>query len=96
MALIVDNCPVHTYIIQLKAIKLIFLPPNTNSILQPCDQGIIRNLKYYSTFLLRNYLVTLEVRESFKVNILDALQILSTAWNSISAKTIEHLKYYFY
>ena len=34
--------------------------------------------------------MVLEVRESFKVSILDALQILSTSWNSVSAKTIEN------
>ena len=91
MALIVNNCPAHTNIIQLKTIKLIILPPNTTSILQPCDQSIIQNLKYYyRTFLLRKYLVALKVRKSFKVNILDALQILSTAWNSVNAKIIEN------
>ena len=42
---VIDNCPVHPQIDNLKAIKLYFLPPNTNSKTQPMDQGVIRSLK---------------------------------------------------
>ena len=45
IALIVDNCPAHPKVEGLKAIDLIFLPPNTTSKTQPMDQGIIRSLK---------------------------------------------------
>ena len=37
VAMIVDNCPAHSDVQGLKAIKLIFLPPNATSKLQPCD-----------------------------------------------------------
>ena len=47
VALIIDNCPVHSMIDKLKSIELIFLPPNTKSKLQPMDQGVIRSLKAY-------------------------------------------------
>lgn len=42
VAMIVDNCPAHPAISGLKAIDLIFLPPNTTSCTQPMDQGVIR------------------------------------------------------
>lgn len=45
VALIVDNCPAHPHVDALQAIELVFLPPNTTSEIQPCDQGIIYALK---------------------------------------------------
>ena len=45
IALIVDNCPAHPDINDLKAIELVFLPPNTTSHTQPMDQGVIWSLK---------------------------------------------------
>ena len=41
---VIDNCPAHPHIENLKAIKLFFLPPNTTYITQPMDQGVIRSL----------------------------------------------------
>lgn len=43
--LLVDNCPAHPNVTDLNSITLAFLPPNTTSVLQPMDQGIIRALK---------------------------------------------------
>ena len=45
IALIVDNCPAHPTVTGLEWIELIFLPPNTTSVTQPMDQGVIRALK---------------------------------------------------
>ena len=47
VALIIDKCPAHPTINNLKSIKLIFLPPNTTFKLQSLDQGVIRSLKAY-------------------------------------------------
>ena len=41
IALIIDNCPAHPTIADLSNVKLIFLPPNTTSVSQPMDQGVI-------------------------------------------------------
>ena len=43
--LIADNCPAHRIIEGLKAVELVFLPPNTTLKTQPMDQGVIRSLK---------------------------------------------------
>ena len=41
IALIVDNCPAHPIVDSLKAIELIFLPPNTTSKTQHMDQVLL-------------------------------------------------------
>ena len=43
--LLVDNCTAHPHVSTLKNIQLEFLPPNATSLIQPMDQGIIKNLK---------------------------------------------------
>ena len=40
VALIIDNCPAHPNVDNLKTIDLVFLPPNTTSKTQPVDNGI--------------------------------------------------------
>ena len=55
--LLADNCSAHPQSAadRLSNIRLTFLPPNTTSIIQPCDQGIIRNLKtYYRAQIVRS------------------------------------------
>ena len=61
VAMVVDNCPAHPNIqATLKTVKLVFLPPNTTSKLQPCDQGIIQNLKvHYRKYLLLKLIVAI-------------------------------------
>ncbi|KAL4091075.1 hypothetical protein QTP88_025816 [Uroleucon formosanum] len=46
--LLIDNCAAHPKNVQLKNITLEFLPPNTTSLIQPLDMGIIKNLKFVS------------------------------------------------
>ncbi|WP_227549602.1 hypothetical protein, partial [Acinetobacter baumannii] len=54
IALIIDNCPAHPEVTGLKAVELVFLPPNTTSKTQPMDQGVIRALKaYYRSNLVK-------------------------------------------
>ena len=45
IALITDKCPAHPSISNLTNVQIVFLPPNTMSILQLMDQGVIRSLK---------------------------------------------------
>ena len=45
IALIIDTWPAHPSILNLTNVQIAFLPPNTTSILQPMEQGIIANLK---------------------------------------------------
>jgi hypothetical protein len=43
--LLADSCMTHTNNSLLSNIKVIFLPANTTSLIQPCDQRIIRAFK---------------------------------------------------
>ena len=45
IALLVDNCPARPSVSDLTNVELVFLPPNTTSVSQPMDQGVIRSLK---------------------------------------------------
>jgi hypothetical protein len=48
----IDNCTAHNLTSTLNAIQMQFLSPNTTSVLQPLNQGIINNFKIF----YRNYL----------------------------------------
>ncbi|CAL4065114.1 unnamed protein product [Meganyctiphanes norvegica] len=45
--LLVDNCAAHPEVVGTldPRVIMMFLPPNTTSLIQPMDQGVIRNLK---------------------------------------------------
>ncbi|XP_055383517.1 tigger transposable element-derived protein 1-like [Condylostylus longicornis] len=45
--LIVDNASSHTKELDHPNVKIVFLPPNCTSLIQPLDQGIISTLKAY-------------------------------------------------
>lgn len=45
--LVINNAPGHPTNLSHPAVRVVFLPPNTTSILQPLDQGIIRTFKSY-------------------------------------------------
>ena len=56
----VDNCSAHPPI-AISNVKLVFLPPNTTSKLQPCDAGIIAAVKaQYRKRLLRHLLANMD------------------------------------
>jgi hypothetical protein len=98
IVLLVDNCTAHVVKVNLKHIKVIFLPANTTALIQPCDQGIIRTMKaYYRREMRSRILETMEEGKNLtanelakKTNILDALHLLTMSWKSVSEKTIKN------
>ena len=63
VALIIDNCRAHPIVPNLTNVEVIYLPPNTTSHTQPCDQGIIQALKVkYRSRLLTKFLDSLDVQ----------------------------------
>lgn len=93
--LLVDNCPAHPSISDLRSITLIFLPPNTTSVLQPMDQGIIRALKSnFRKNLVLKIVASLDANEDTssakhpKITILDAILMIYDAWNKLTSATI--------
>lgn len=88
VAMIIDNCPAHP-VIELENIELVFLPPNTTSVTQPMDGGIIRNLKqHYRHILASRRLAAAENDEPFQWNLLDAIQAVKSAWRKVTKQTI--------
>ena len=97
--LLVDNCTAHPKVTTLKNIQLEFLPPNTTSIIQPMDQGIIKNLKSFYrkeivcmtlAYLEENILNPLSTAAdvSSKISILDTVNFVAKSWRAVKEATI--------
>ena len=90
IALIVDNSLAHPLVDGLKAIALIFLPPNITSKTQSMDQGVIRSLKaFYRHSIIKCYNTSIDRgRSPTKVNVLEAMTWLTAAWECVSPITL--------
>ena len=88
----VDNCPAHPQIENLRAVNLIFLPPNTTCQTQPMDHGVIRSTKaYYRRMVVQKYIDAIDRKKSIpKLTVLDAMDQLVTAWDRVSTETIKN------
>jgi len=75
--LLIENCDIHPKNVELKNITLEFLPPNTTSLIQPLDMGIIRNLKVRYRMKLVNFIL-----EKIEEKLIDS----SATANQISSK----------
>ncbi|KAI6660591.1 Tigger transposable element-derived protein 4-like [Oopsacas minuta] len=90
IAKILDNFSGHPNL-NLSHIKLFFLPPNTTSMTQPMDAGIIKNLKHhYRRFLVRKRLLAVDSETGFKLDLLQALDWLKMSWDNVTPTTIKH------
>ena len=91
IVMIVDNCPAHPHVPGLKSIKLVFLPPNTTSVTQPMDQGVIRNLKlHYRKLIIQKKIRAVDTKTEFSISVLDALRMLNNAWAKVTSATISN------
>lgn len=83
--LFADNCPAHPVVSGLKAVIVHFLPPNTTSVLQPMDQGVIQCFKsWYKKLLLGKRIEALDDGTDFKVDVLQAMHCTAMAWDHVS------------
>ena len=96
--LFLGNAPCHPETIQqsLSFIKLVFLPKNTTSKLQPVDAGIIRNLKAkYRKRLIKHVVSLLDGENTASaiiksVTVLDAIRWLKLSWDEVNENTIRN------
>ena len=88
--LLIDNCSAHPNINEfLTNIKLVFLPPNTTSILQPMDSGVILNFKVnYRKLLVMEMIRCCDLNLDFKINVFQAIQMIEDSWSTVLEKTI--------
>jgi len=92
LLLFVDNCPAHpkTLLHELKAIRVVFLPPNMTSKLQPMDQGIIKNIKHHHqrSIMQRNLQRMDSGLEIDNINLLESIESLQKSWEAVTQSTI--------
>ena len=90
--LFIDNCTVHPRLQNLEFIGLFFLSPNATSAIQPLDQGVIKALKvYYRKTMVQSLIHAIEsgtTATEFKITLLEGLQFLIRAWESVTPATI--------
>ena len=90
--LTMDNAGCHPHDLEGKFsnIKVVFLPANTTSKLQPLDLGIIKNFKTYYRKLFLRYLLTKIDQCSSATEISKSITILQAIrWTSEAWKTVE-------
>lgn len=93
VVMLVDNARSHNYV-PLSNVKILFLPPNTTSVLQPLDQGIIWSLKSKFRQKMLEDLVgrmdssTASSKEMKKIDLWQCLLCLRNAWNNVHPDTI--------
>lgn len=94
--LFMDNCSAHSVTAKLTHVKVLFLPANTTSVLQPLDQGIIKCFKcFYRKRLVRHLLSELEANkdkkvEEVKIDLLLASKWTNSAWNDVTEATVRN------
>lgn len=96
--LILDNAPGHPTELEhmFENIKVVFLPKNTTSLLQPMDQGIISTLKaYYLRRTFRQLIAATDgdekptIREVWKsYNIKHAIDNIAVCWEEIAQSSL--------
>ena len=89
---IVDNCPGHPIVDRLKAIELVFLPPNATSKTQAMDQDVIHSLKTkYCRKIIKQLIRAVNMKNKLpQTSILDAMQLLQSAWSEVLELTIKN------
>ena len=92
VALLLDNCTAHPEIGGLKSIDIFFLPPNTTSVLQPMEQGVIRSLKAkYRTKVVQKMIDAVDSKKPLpQISMLGAMKMLLLAWDEVSSKTVQN------
>ena len=96
--LLMDNATCHPEDIddKLSNIKVVFLPKNTTSRLQPLDAGIIKNFKrHYRVLIVKHVIAKIDGQSEAtandiakSINILMAIQWVKQAWEQVKETTI--------
>ena len=88
IVMFVDNASSHQCDDPTPFVKVIFLPTNTTSLIQPCDQGIVQALNRNMLIGVENEMTTQEFSKT--ITVLDAMFILKRALFLIKPETIQN------
>lgn len=92
--LLLDNAGSHPKELHEEGIRVIFLPPNVTSLIQPLDQGIIENMKKNYRFHFVLSLLTAQeegielLQQLKKITIKDVIFWIAKSWDEVSPSTI--------
>ncbi|XP_067684471.1 tigger transposable element-derived protein 4-like [Haliotis asinina] len=87
--LLIDNCPAHPRVPNLKNVTVAYLPPNTTSKIQPMDQGIIASLKSnYRKQMMTDLICAYDKKEKYDVTLLSAITNIHQAWCHVTSQCI--------
>ena len=96
--LLIDNCSAHPDELSSRdgSVTCLFLPPNTTSLIQPMDQGILQAMKNrYKRKLLQKVICSQDIDQTQSIKdivklhtVKDALYMLSDAWYEGSPESI--------
>nr|XP_020009435.1 jerky protein [Castor canadensis] len=94
--LFLDNCSAHPppELFVKSNVFSIYLPHNVTSVIQPCNQGILRSMKSkYKHFFLNSMLASvnrgLKIQDFLKeFSLKDAIYAVANAWNDVDKSTL--------
>ena len=87
----VNQCSLHTSLkVKVNNVRLEFFPPNCTNLIQPLNLGVIQSFKFaFRTQFVPKALCMLkndklEDASKCKINVIEAMQIILSSWNSIT------------
>ena len=93
--LLMDNATVHAGFDKdkLKAINVVYFPPNSNSVTQPMDQGIIQSFKLnyrnqLHIHIMHNLKNNMDSNPMRDISIAHAIVWIFRAWSTVKSRTI--------
>nr|XP_009675396.1 PREDICTED: tigger transposable element-derived protein 4 [Struthio camelus australis] len=88
VVIFVDPLPAHSEVKHLKAIDLVFFPPDASSCIA-MKQGVIRSLKVkYRHCLFKRFVDCVIGSKEFMLTLLDAVEMLHLCWSQVTPETI--------
>ena len=73
-------------------VSIQMIHPNTTSVIQPCDQGIIRSMKaHYSNKLVKFCINSIDTKNELIIrNVKEAIEMIREACDKVSKETISN------
>lgn len=92
VCLLLDDCSAHRIDdIVLSNTGVKYFSPNSMSLIQPLDQGVIVNLKQaYRSWLVQRLLLNIETGRDTNIDLYMALQMMTAAWSMLKRETISN------